>query len=119
MTPDLLAWSLMIRHQNRPRVANRPLTAKHAEERSRALGNAADCGSGGANRFAYVVGDRPISRKLTKPLKREEGNRQAPRGADYAVIVARELHGLPMSTEKLDGSQVEGIEGSHTDRPWV
>ena len=63
--------------------------------------------------------DKPNFESWTTRLKREKGNRQTARDSDYSFIVASEPHSLPMGTKKLDGSQVERIEGSQTDRPWV
>jgi hypothetical protein len=63
------------------------------------------------NNFAAKVG--------RERLKSEERNREPTPRADYAVIVARELHGLPVSPKELDRSQMQGIKGSQGDGPWI
>jgi len=52
-------------------------------------------------------------------LKGEERNREPTPSIDYALIVARELHGLPVSPKELDRSQMQGIERSQGDGPWI
>jgi hypothetical protein len=67
----------------------------------RGVSKAEDRSCGGNQRWSSELRDR---------------NEQASRRGDHALVVARELHILPLSAQELDRSEMQRIERAHGHR---